>query len=1041
MDAGIDLLVLLDSGAPKDTGQQPVDFLALLDDDRSPDLQLQVVPAGTVAPRPDGNDADVAQEATCGNQQQAVVQFRSQAGRVGHGRHGGIFEKRLLTAHMRAAKLAKRTQAFSQDVCNLLEDSKFLTSSGSIIGVRAHSTSGGLVLQLSKRSSRGNRYRRSISWAEFLEAAYGRFKRNAALSVYLQKGQSTVKNMQVFVCAGFMNQQALSLAKLVSLAGAEKPLLVLKHMRFDETALMCSLNPDKGNHRSRSTWQTMVYRLRVAVVWESGATVVFPITLPPVVLISSGAPHQFYALQFHPSFRCVNGLLKLLQSNAHEAFDVLEADGASSNEKLFAHLYNLAVAEGKLISHARCMNHATQLINVAVLSSAEVDILGRLYGLTVFVRNLGYWGRLHQACRRWLEENLVFKPEAVSKAALPSATPQFREFLAYMQFWKDLESDAPDHENKRFREQAQRVLEMFNGDMVNAVCHVCTHTSLPIESRHCADRADCIRKAANALADLFLSSMPRVPVPSKWTTMFAPLDFCMGGFMMNSWLTHVFKLAFGTLVFAEFDPVDDQTDCRLVETLSFSAVNGRRFRNSLAFLSGRDSPWTVSLLVLVMEPCRCLTWYFLGSLKKSLARDRCVLYELLDPDVSVVAGLLQHLAALVMTRAGEGRMLMLFFGQYRSFEEFCGCEAGKVRQLRRMLLLTSGWIYRRQHTYVHSLRYAVAVLGDPGANADVLANVKHVWDATPSCCAPPGLARTLKLRGLTSEDLCSSRWRSILHTYASALQWSIADVEQKHAVNRQWAGSAFSTICAKFVNSEALLQRKQAQQRHDIQISGDSGAAGQSQARIRVKESSAKKGQGLKALSALELFRKDYLQRHMLTGSLNPCSKECWHAVREEFSQLSEEQRVIYESLADKSAVDAKVSRARRKQAPVRVPAPQSAGAIEDRGDAQTEQGKALVGRPSQPCHVPVLPFDDISKISSVTALRDKFQAVQTKAAPSKIALWLARPEPMASLVVRARISVGCYKLRICSDSRKGAQNARVCEDKPWEKAYRDPKL
>ena len=543
----------------------------------------------------------------------------------------------------------------------LLDDSKFLGSAGDIINVRARSSAaGGLMLELSRKSKHGNRFKRCVSWAEFLEAAFGRFQRNSAIAIHLNKSPSTVKNMQVFVCGAWMNQQALVLAKLASLGAASPPLVVIKHMKFDETSLLCSLNPDKGKHRARSTWQTMVYLLKICIVWESGETLILPIILPPVILLSSGASHQYYALQFHPSFRCVNGLIKVLQDRAQESLDILEADGAASNERLIAHLYAQAREQDRLMSHARCMSHATQLINVAVLAGTETDVMNRLYGLTVFLRNLGYWGRLQQALHSWVNETLVFRQEALSSSDVPPPDLHVQEFLQYLQFWKDLESDTLDHDAKAFRTKVARVLEMLNGRSADGLCHICTHNCAPLHARHCADRADCVRKCVAAIGDLFLSCMPTIPVPSKWTTMFMSLDFCMGGFLLGSWLPGVFKKAFGHLQFAEFAAGEQAMDPRLVEALSYSAVNGRRFHGSLRFLEDNNSSWVIALLSLTMEVSRCLAFFWLGSLSKSLNSDeRCVLYDVLDPHTSVVESMLQHLAALCMSLTGEGRLRLI----------------------------------------------------------------------------------------------------------------------------------------------------------------------------------------------------------------------------------------------------------------------------------------------------------------------------------------------------------------------------------------------
>ena len=116
-------------------------------------------------------------------------------------------------------------------------------------------------------------------------------------------------------------------------------------MKFDETSLLCSLNPDKGKRRARGTWQTMVYIVKMIVVWDTGENLVLPLVMPPVTLLSWEAAHQYYALMSHPSFQCVNGLIKVLQRHAQESLDVFEADGAFSNE----HLYSLAREEDRLI--------------------------------------------------------------------------------------------------------------------------------------------------------------------------------------------------------------------------------------------------------------------------------------------------------------------------------------------------------------------------------------------------------------------------------------------------------------------------------------------------------------------------------------------------------------------------------------------------------------------------------------------------------------------------------------------------------------------
>ena len=969
------------------------DLLALFGDNN--DAETSIVAASSDSASAQLVSTDDAGAAVAQTTSTSTPRLPSQIGRVGKGRHGGEFERRLLAGHMRMSKLARKTCAFGEEVRALLDDSKFLTQAGDIIGVRARTSAGigGIVLQLSKKAKTGNRFQRTISWSEFLESAYGRFKQNSAIGVYLGKSVSTVRNMQVFVSGAWMNQQALVIAKVVSLAASRPPLVVFKHMKFDETSLLCSLNPDKGRHNARSTWQTMVYRLRVVVVWETGENLVIPIVVPPVVMLSTGAAHQFYALNFHPSFRCVNKLVKLLQGQAQESFDILEADGASSNNRLLAHLYKLARDDNRLMSHARCMNHASQLINVALLSSLDSEALNRLYALSIFLRNLGYWGRLRQALRQWVAESLVIKQEAFDKSQLPTCDEHLQEFLDYMQFWKDLESESTDKTSKEYRSKLARVGEMCNGMSMGEglLCHICTRQHTSQEFSHCIDREDTIRKVVDALTDLFLACMPTIPVPSKWTTMFQSLDFCLGGFILSNWLPNVFKLAFGTLQFAEFEDGAQALDPRMIEALSFSAVNGRRFRSSLGFLESATSHWMISLLSILLEPSRCLTFYWLGSLKKSLSPShRCVLFEVLDPSESVVEGVLQHLTELAMSMTGQGR-LKLLWRQYPSYEEFCLSEPGRVRQLRRGVMLMAGWIYRRQYVYMNSLQYAIAILGDPDADPDVVSRVLQAWDSKNACCIPQGVARMLKRRGLSSLDLMTPRWRTLLHWYGSTLTWTIADVEQKHAVNRLSAGSSFSTICAKYINAAAAQQRQSDADGHaKAKATAESAPFALSDSKpmnsIALKQTARKRQAGTKAQSPLELFRKDFLHKQSFMGTVNPCSKEVWREVKAQFAELPEAQRQVYDTLAADSGASATVARASVRRPSGTHASPDPRGQMMPVPVAQaTTTDRQPMFQP--PCHVQQMLFGDFMQAKDLQTAMRKFETLRPGSG-SAVAPW-----------------------------------------------------
>ena len=263
-------------------------------------------------------------------------------------------------------KLSRRVEAFPLAISELLTDSHFMQGS-EVIRLRvAHAhTSMGISLQLTRRSARGNRFKMKLAWTQFLQAAFNRTCRNAAVALHLDVAKSTVRRMQIMVSSAFMNKQAHFLAKLAQWRLHEQPAGVIKHIKWDETQLQCSMNADKSDCRVRSTWQVLVCRMRVMILWPSGHNLVYRIVMPPVTLLVTGAEHQYYALYHHPAYKCINGLVGYMRQQAKINIDVSETDGAASNLRLLAHLVQKAKTtvlgppgslHPLLPAHCRCMN-------------------------------------------------------------------------------------------------------------------------------------------------------------------------------------------------------------------------------------------------------------------------------------------------------------------------------------------------------------------------------------------------------------------------------------------------------------------------------------------------------------------------------------------------------------------------------------------------------------------------------------------------------------------------------------------------------------
>ena len=396
-----------------------MDFLALLESEsledspssRKPLAEMndeQLVPVQESCP-----DSALVERGEVGENEASpsmTFSFPSLVGKVGSGRHGSPAEQSLLMYHMRHVKSLKKHHHFRTDMAELLQDCT-LSKSGHRLMIQTKATSTGLLVQIARKAQNGNRYKRAIPWGTFLQTAYGQLVRSRHIALSLQVSQSMVTMMSSMVSSVFLSQQLLLLARLATLAESTRPFLCVQHLKWDETQLECSVNPDRASRRVRSAWQVMVSRLRILLSWLDGSNIVIRLVMPPVVLLGSAAHDIFYALRFHPSYKALNQMLAVLASRCDHRAQILESDGAYANERLVAHLIQKNKNEPEHLQHhlmhVKCHNHQSQLVNVAVLAGVGHEILNKLYGMTVFIRNLGYFLRLRQAVESWVDQNFV----------------------------------------------------------------------------------------------------------------------------------------------------------------------------------------------------------------------------------------------------------------------------------------------------------------------------------------------------------------------------------------------------------------------------------------------------------------------------------------------------------------------------------------------------------------------------------------------------------------------------------------------------------
>eukprot|EP00435_Cladocopium_sp_Y103_P028137 s2217_g7.t1 len=914
-----------------------IDLLALLDSSVwDEDAVVERVDGGSVGLQPPSTSRPAASSDTNSNANVNVsISLPSMRGKVGNGRHGDEKDQTILALHMRHCKTLRRESSFREGVADLLDDSTF-RKNGKMISVRAERTSSGVVIKLSARSQRGNRFKKVIPWGEFLQAAYGRFRRDTHISLNLGVSRSTARFMNIMVSSSYLGQQCSLLGKLILLAQSRPPVFLIRHLKWDETTVWTSVNADQDERRVASSWEVMVARQRIILGWDDGSTLILRLVMPPAVLLAGGAHHMYYSLRYHPIYKSIQSLVDTLSAWSVHKVQMFESDGAYANERLIAHLIqkNKTANQRMHLLHGKCQNHQTQLINVALLSAAGHNILSRLYGFSVFVRNLGNWLRLKQALHTWVDTNLIFEQDLMDGGP-GSHHPALLELIDFLRHNRKVEAE-DGKVSEAFERSAATFLEFFNGNSsLETPCHHCTHASFPADQRHCADRAD---------ADFFLS-----------------------GNIVHGWLPRVFSEAYKHMTFKEFNEADRTTDPRLVESLSFHAVNGRRLKSSEEFLCNREAQWAVQLLSVAMEPTRVLIFYWLGCLSVSLqAGQRPALYKLLDPRASVVIQALQHYSSLIMSTSGGGRLNLVWpRTEYVCFGEYCKYNLDKCRVIRRILMLGAAWVYRRHLVYLNDDQFSITVCGDDDAHRDTLQTFLGFWEQKRPCCYPPGLCRDLKSMNLSADDLTFGNCKRMLYFVASTLQLSIADVEAMHSQNRALHGNSFSSISAKFINAESVRIQQEARK---LQYGKEGGPHADDSKDVSghknkgIGLSWSHKGATAKGLSALELYRKHYLELRSRSEKINPCSKEIWNDVRQAFAELSPEERSLYEKMSQDSKQQALSQRVLKKHE-------KKSAAVAATSEDAPSQPAALVPATggNYGVHLQILPVKELGQFLSTT--------------------------------------------------------------------------
>ena len=118
----------------------------------------------------------------------------------------------------------------------------------------------------------------------------------------------------------------------------QKPDVVVSRLAWDETGEPLTVPSDEVGDQKRSTWQVMVSRCRLIVVWlvpnSTPKVIDWTLVIPPVLVKALSAASIYYSLFHAPMTRPIMMARFWIMQQAVIAMDISETDDAQPNAKL-----------------------------------------------------------------------------------------------------------------------------------------------------------------------------------------------------------------------------------------------------------------------------------------------------------------------------------------------------------------------------------------------------------------------------------------------------------------------------------------------------------------------------------------------------------------------------------------------------------------------------------------------------------------------------------------------------------------------------------
>jgi hypothetical protein len=386
-------------------------------------------------------------------------------GRFGRGRHGGPLERLALSRHMVVARQASRYRQHSKTTADVVQKwsqkvlAKTRVRPTELLEIsctkkrkvrhRPHASVGKnkvFVANLVLVSREGTDLSKRIPLRQCLDVAFDETTCVKSLSLMHRMSKSTVQRCNMMVACAYLDIQTKLLQRMVAAFGEVPPAFIACRFVWDETGVRLRV-PEPGQDPTSSKWEVMVSRVHLTFGWALHAQpMTLEIALPPAIVRSPSAAALYHQMMFGASTGPIHRLVDEMLSLADIAMKLYEADGASGNDKLFAHV--LSKDTPNLLHDMKlCHLHQNHLIVTSLVQHLSARLISRLYSMSLILRAFGYFLRMHHACPGVVESMTpgdCFLPGRPDEDALGYNAEVLHYVLCNTQFDENSSSDAPE---------------------------------------------------------------------------------------------------------------------------------------------------------------------------------------------------------------------------------------------------------------------------------------------------------------------------------------------------------------------------------------------------------------------------------------------------------------------------------------------------------------------------------------------------------------------------------------------------------------------